>query len=108
MEGTAADLPPKAATAVAMAMHELATNAVKYGALSLETGCVTIEWKHVGGHLDITWQESGGPPVVQTQSRGFGTMLLERGLLTGNEGSIALDFASSGLVAHIRINLSHG
>ena len=61
-----------------MLVHELSTNAVKYGALSSETGTVAIDWREQpDGNLKLTWRETGGPPTVQPDRKGFGTRLIE-------------------------------
>lgn len=74
-------LSPRAVESLAMAIHEMATNAIKYGALSVPTGKVRIEWSLVeqadqGGRFSIRWQESGGPPVTPPSRRGFGTRVI--------------------------------
>jgi PAS domain S-box-containing protein len=98
-------LPPSMALAVAMALQELATNAVKYGALSNETGKVEIHWSLDGtsgpAHLHLRWEESGGPPVRPPSRRGFGTRLIERSLAGDLHGEAKIDFASTGLVCTI-------
>ena len=67
-----------------MAVHELATNAAKYGALSTENGRVSLEWRVVSGgegsYVTLSWRERGGPPAVEPANKGFGSMLLERTL----------------------------
>jgi two-component sensor histidine kinase len=98
-------LPPKTALAVAMAVHELATNAIKYGALSNDTGKVTVHWQiddgRGGPRLNITWREQGGPKVTPPTNRGFGTRLIERGLAADLGGSVQLAFPASGAVCVI-------
>jgi PAS domain S-box-containing protein len=98
-------LPPSMALAVAMALQELATNAVKYGALSNETGKVEIRWSldRTSGpaHLHLRWEESGGPPVRSPNRRGFGTRLIERSLAGDLHGEAKIEFASTGLVCTI-------
>ncbi|WP_159792053.1 sensor histidine kinase [Croceibacterium salegens] len=69
-------LPPTAVVPLALALHELCTNAVKYGALSAPEGKVTISWKMQGDDLLIEWTESGGPAVVPPSRQGLGSMLL--------------------------------
>lgn len=98
-------LPPNTTLALAMALQELATNAVKYGSLSNETGTVEITW-HVDQrrdepHLLLRWQEKGGPTVVPPSKRGFGTRLVERSLAQGLSGEAKIDFAPSGVVCTI-------
>lgn len=96
-------LPPKLATALSMALHELGTNAVKYGALSSEVGSVSVEWvladNDRGAELALTWREAGGPPVAPPDRRGFGSRMIEKLLSMETGGSAALEFAPDGLVA---------
>ncbi len=95
LEGGEVRLDPNAALAVAMALHELATNAVKYGALSAPEGQVRLQWAREEGRVRLTWREVGGPPVTPPTRTGFGTRLLRSDLA----GSANLDFAPTGLVA---------
>ncbi|RZK02991.1 MAG: sensor histidine kinase [Novosphingobium sp.] len=95
-------LRPKSALTLTLAMHELATNAVKYGAWSNDRGTVTVEWsRHETGEgaerLHIEWRETGGPPVVPPARRGFGSRLIERGLAGELDGEVELIFAETGL-----------
>ncbi|SHF77913.1 PAS domain S-box-containing protein [Loktanella atrilutea] len=77
LEGPDISVPPALATPLAMALHELATNAVKYGALSVPEGKVTIRWEvPPDGSIRIVWQEMGGPPVKAPAQSGFGSTLL--------------------------------
>ncbi|MBV9045302.1 MAG: PAS domain S-box protein, partial [Alphaproteobacteria bacterium] len=86
--------------------HELGTNAVKYGALSHDTGRVAIHWEttELNGKpaVRLTWQEVGGPPVQPPQRKGFGSTLIERAL-SGTQGRAALTFAPDGLLCVIDI-----
>ena len=78
-EGPELFLTPRAANALALGLHELAANAVKYGALSLETGRVNLRWSRLpDGGFELTWTESGGPTVSPPRRRGFGSTLLEQ------------------------------
>jgi PAS domain S-box-containing protein len=94
------DLPlaPKAAVSLAMAVHELATNAVKYGALSTDRGRIAIHWSVEDGRLCWVWRESGGPAVTPPARRGFGSRMIERGLAAELRGEARMDFAPDGLV----------
>jgi PAS domain S-box-containing protein len=83
--------------ALSLALHELATNAAKYGALSQPEGRVAVEWKMQANRLDLSWQESGGPPVVQPSRRGFGSRLIEAALCHDLDGQTRLDFAAEGV-----------
>jgi PAS domain S-box-containing protein len=98
-------LPPKTAIAVALAFHELATNAAKYGALSGETGRVSLTWTLGYGRgstsLRIVWRETGGPPVTPPNRTGFGTRLIKRGLAADLNGSVQIDYPPEGVVCVI-------
>ncbi len=103
-------LPPRIALAVAMAFQELGTNAVKYGALSNQTGRIAIGWsvaRQAGqATLELTWKETGGPPVAEPKRRGFGTRLIERSLAQELNGDVTIAFAPSGVVCTIRAPLN--
>ncbi len=100
---TGGDIPltPKAGMALAMAMHELASNAAKYGALSVDTARLTVEWDLTGAQeprtLFITWTEQGGPPVQPPERRGFGTTLIERAITDGLDADVRREFLTAGL-----------
>ena len=95
-------LLPRMALALAMALQELATNAVKYGALSNETGEVEIAWTADDHrHLALTWTERGGPAVAPPNRRGFGSRLIERSLASDLGGTVALRFEPEGVVCAI-------
>jgi two-component sensor histidine kinase len=89
-----------------MAVHELCTNAVKYGALSNDAGRVEVVWRIEDGRLRLTWRERGGPPVFPPTRRGFGSRLLEAGLAAELGGSVELAFEPEGLVCRIDAPLS--
>ena len=91
-------IPPKSALAIAMAMHELATNATKYGALSDHAGIVSVDCKQGGGRIRVEWRESGGPLVKQPSRRGFGSKLLERSVAQDLAGEVSLRYEERGLV----------
>jgi PAS domain S-box-containing protein len=98
-------LKPQAALALAMALQELATNAVKYGALSIEAGAVSVSWT-VGNRseepcLQLNWTESGGPPVIPPARRGFGSRLIERSLAQQLDADVSMRFPASGLTCTI-------
>ncbi|MEA3051851.1 MAG: hypothetical protein QOG72_754 [Sphingomonadales bacterium] len=99
-------LAPRAALALAMALHELGTNAAKYGALSVESGRVAIAWTLAGDRLRLEWRESGGPPVEPPRQRGFGSRLIERGLAADLGGRAALSFEPGGLCCEIEASLA--
>ena len=78
-EGPEIFLSPRAANALSLALHELATNAVKFGALSVDTGHVSLRWAvRRNGGFDLTWTETGGPTVTPPTRHGFGATLLEQ------------------------------
>ena len=104
-------LKPGAALAFAMALHELATNATKYGALSKPDGRVSIDWDLTGqngnARLKFAWSESGGPETKPPQRKGFGTRLIERALAFELGGSNSnMRFEPSGLICEIDAELS--
>jgi two-component sensor histidine kinase len=101
--GPAVRLTPNAAVTLSMAFHELATNAMKYGALSAPGGHVDIGWKKAGEGVAIDWRERGGPPVAEPTRRGFGSRLIERGLARELGSEARFDFHPEGLRCHIRI-----
>lgn len=105
ISGPAVFLQPQTAVSLALAVHELCTNAVKYGALTLPAGQVSVSWEVSksanGKRLRFVWQESGGPPVSEPDTRGFGSRLLERGLARDLQGSVELAFAPAGLCCRI-------
>jgi len=96
---------PKAALALGIAFHELATNAVKYGAFSNRAGSVLISWtiepSPDGNRLVLLWQEKGGPPVTPPSRKGFGSRVIERGLPHELEGTVDLDYRTGGVVCTI-------
>lgn len=99
LDGPALDLGPKSALAYSLILHELGTNAVKYGALSNETGRIRLTWMIRGDGPDATlvirWQETGGPQAAKPERTGFGTKLIMMGLLGG--GGTSLDYGGDGL-----------
>ena len=97
-------LPPRIALSIAMALHELGTNAVKYGALSKETGRVAITWSIRRDDevcLTLRWAESGGPSVAKPTRTGFGSRLIERSLARELAGEVNLTFDPAGVVCTI-------
>ncbi len=106
MDGPDVHLSPKAAVAFGMAFHELATNAVKYGALSSPSGRITVDWGADDDDLWLNWREEGGPPVETPTRRGFGSRLLQRGLSAELGGSVELDYAPPGLTCAMRLPLA--
>jgi PAS domain S-box-containing protein len=106
IEGAAVWLAPRAALALALALHELGTNAAKYGALSAESGRVTIGWAVEGNRLRLVWKESGGPAVVEPKRRGFGSRLIERGIQSDLGGPATILFEPDGLCCRIEASLA--
>jgi two-component system CheB/CheR fusion protein len=96
------------ASLLTMVLHELATNAVKYGALSNRDGVVSLSWEVTGEEdaqsVRLTWRELGGPPVFPPESKGFGSFLIERAL-QGSGGGAKLDFNSNGLICSLEVAL---
>jgi PAS domain S-box-containing protein len=101
-------LQPKTAVALAMAIHELATNAVKYGSLSVPEGRVAVDWETGDGRLRLCWREEGGPPVVAPKRRGFGTRMIERALAAELGGEVVIDFAEAGISCRLDTPLPQG
>jgi len=97
LDGPSIELSPKASVTMAIAAHELATNATKYGALSSLGGRVRISWSNDGGQFRFRWQESGGPRYEPPSVEGFGTRMLKRALASEMGGTARLDFAPEGL-----------
>jgi PAS domain S-box-containing protein len=98
-------LRPKSAVALSMAMHELATNAAKYGALGAQDGRVDIAWQIEGGRFSLAWRESGGPSVKPPTRRGFGSRLIERGLAAELRGRVKIEYRAEGVVCSIEAPL---
>jgi len=105
IQGPPVRLPPKVATATGMILHELCTNAVKYGALSVAGGDVVIDWQTQDETLSLTWEERRGPKVVAPTSRGFGTRLLNNVVSTDLGGRLSLDYKPDGLRCQIDMPL---
>lgn len=103
---------PKAALALGIAFNELATNAAKYGALSVDAGTVDINWTlkttSSDRRLMLVWREKGGPAVVTPTRKGFGTRVIERGLAHELEGEASLDYRKDGLVVTLEIPAPKG
>ena len=99
--------PPKTVLALGIAFHELATNAVKYGALSGETGCVRVAWTiqqgNDGNRLILRWSEEGGPSVTPPTKKGFGSRVNERGLAIELGGTTRLEYRPDGVICTIDI-----
>jgi two-component sensor histidine kinase len=109
MEGAAVPLSPRLAVVLSMIVHEIATNAAKYGALSNETGRVTLEWEVIADtpkpRLRLIWTEIGGPPVTEPVRRGFGSRLIERSARDQLGGEATVDFLPRGVVCTVTCTL---
>lgn len=99
--GPAIRLKPKSAVAVSMALHELGTNALKYGALSSNGGKVVLVWSAEDDRFRLEWRESGGPAVRQPSRTGFGSRMIERGLSAELRGQVKIDYRPTGVVCTI-------
>jgi PAS domain S-box-containing protein len=101
-EGPELFLTPRATNALSLALHELATNAVKFGALSVDTGHVDVRWSRLpNGGFELIWTENGGPTVTRPRRRGFGSTLLEQ--VTGRElnGEAVVEYRPAGVRARL-------
>jgi two-component sensor histidine kinase len=109
MFGPAVPLSPRLAVVLSMIVHEIATNAAKYGALSTDSGHVTLDWEVLeeGGtrKLRLIWTETGGPPVVAPVQRGFGSRLIERSARDQLGGEATVDFLPRGVVYTVLCSL---
>lgn len=106
--GPDVELGPKATVSISLLLHELATNATKYGALSVSSGVVDLTWliDNAGEEpiLRVTWQESGGPKVTEPTRRSFGSKLIKMGLL--GRGGVEKHWLEGGLVANFEATLA--
>lgn len=98
-------LGPKAALSLSLLLHELGTNAVKYGALSVPDGRVSLSWTTSGDELILDWKESGGPPAVRPRREGLGSRLIKAGL--SGTANAELSYDVSGFRAVFRAPLDH-
>jgi PAS domain S-box-containing protein len=109
LRGADVRLDPRETLALGMVLHELATNAAKYGALSADAGLVDVMWERRqdedGANLRLIWTESGGPPVAQPRRRGFGSRLIERGLSHELGATANLSFDPGGVTCVIDVPL---
>ncbi|MGB3625669.1 MAG: CheR family methyltransferase, partial [Henriciella sp.] len=97
VEGPDIRLPPKKAMAFGMILHELATNASKYGALSRSAGRVDVSWSENEGRVELTWTEKNGPALGKEIKPGFGTKLIENETKISLDGKVKFDFTKDGL-----------
>ncbi len=106
LEGPPVLLEPNTAQAIAVTLHELATNAAKYGALSVPNGRVALHWTHqANGPLELRWTEAGGPIVTAPTRKGFGTRIIER-MIAQLKGTTNIDWRPEGLACQITVLLS--
>jgi two-component sensor histidine kinase len=106
IEGPAVPLSPNAVVTLGLALHELVTNALKYGALSTADGKIRLDWRSHGGRLSLVWSEHDGPPVSPPLSRGFGSRLLEQGIKGEMAANVRLDYDPAGLRCYMDMPLS--
>jgi PAS domain S-box-containing protein len=111
LDGPSLIVTPEAAQNIGLAVHELSTNAAKYGALSVPEGRVKVRWDHGeasdGGRLQLSWVERGGPEVIQPSRRGFGQVVTEQLTARALHGSANLLFERSGVCWTLNIPSSH-
>jgi two-component sensor histidine kinase len=106
MEGAPVPVGAKAATGLTLVLHELATNACKYGALSVNEGHLRIEWTSDDGTLVLVWREENGPPIENTPDKqGFGSQLVRKSVAGQLGGDIAYEWKREGLCVIIRLPL---
>lgn len=103
-------LTSRANLSIALAIHELATNSAKYGALSTDAGHLDVTWRVTGTgseqQLEIMWLETAGPPVIPPASRGFGTRLIELSLVRGLKATVNREFLKAGVQCQIAVPLT--
>jgi PAS domain S-box-containing protein len=107
MHGPKLHLNATAAQTIGLALHELATNAGKYGALRTDGGRVDVSWQSEGDVFTISWTERDGPPVQPPKHRGFGSTVIESMAKLATDGEVQLDYASSGLVWRLRCPIAN-
>lgn len=101
LTGPDVEISYAASSALTMALHELATNAVKYGALSNDNGSVAVEWE-IDGEFALFWTEVGGPAVEQPTRTGFGSRMIERALSATLQGSANIEYRPDGVRFELR------
>src|SRR5690606_34209261 len=112
LDGEAIPLEPRQGLGLSLILHELATNAAKYGALSNSAGRLHLSWQIDGGdkgrRISLLWQETGGPPVRAPDDKGFGMQLIERACTYELEGEVELDYAAGGLSCRVTFPIDAG
>ncbi|GFE76676.1 PAS domain S-box protein [Novosphingobium sp. TCA1] len=101
--GTDIQVSAEAAMSLSLIVHELATNAVKYGSLSQEVGEVLVSWHHDGSHFQLVWQERGGPIVEKPAAKGFGSRLISMGICGSRD--VLIEYLPEGLQARFSVDL---
>jgi two-component sensor histidine kinase len=108
LEGPSVLIGAKAATAMTLVLHELATNASKYGSLSVHDGRLRVLWAHDDAALELTWREDDGPPIQGPPlAEGFGSQLARMSVTEQLAGDIVRDWRPEGLEVRIRLPLGH-
>jgi two-component sensor histidine kinase len=102
IEGPHLSVTPSAAQSIGMALHELATNAGKYGSLSDDHGSVKIEWRLQDGQFSIGWIEHDGPKVKPPQRCGFGSTMISVVAKASVDGEVELDYAATGVIWRLK------
>jgi two-component sensor histidine kinase len=104
IDGPNIQLKPEAAQSLGLALHELAANSAKHGALSRSGGHVAIRWRPcASGGFELLWRESKGPKVSPPKHRGFGSMVIEHNLTRALNAEVHLDFAAEGLTCRVAV-----
>jgi PAS domain S-box-containing protein len=106
IDGPDVRLKPEAAQSLGLALHELAANAAKHGALSLAGGRVDVSWgpaANDNGGVELIWRETKGPKVSEPKRRGFGSMVIEHNLTRALDAQVSLDFAAEGLTCRVSV-----
>ena len=106
LEGPSVNLGANGATSLSLVLHELATNAAKYGALSVPDGVLTVSWEVVGDTLTMEWTEAGGPPVTTPTHRGFGSTLVDMSVRSQLRGSFDVEWRPNGMFARLALSLA--
>ena len=106
LSGPEVQLRPATAQTLALALHELVTNSVKYGALSTRSGRLAVKWENQTGLLLLTWEERSGPDVAEPTSRGFGTRSVIASIESQLGGKAEFDWRAEGLLCSLSVPLS--
>jgi PAS domain S-box-containing protein len=111
IDGPSVLLKPETAQNLGLALHELASNASKYGALTVPSGRITVRWSEIAQEerhgVELLWMESGGPTLGVPKKRGFGSMLIQQNLSRSLESEVELKFEPDGVCCHIFIPQLH-